>query len=41
LAHFIPTDEVKITDLISEVHYKELKTIIPKHKFENLAGQNN
>lgn len=37
LAHFIPTGEVKITDLISEVHYKELKELIPKHKFENLS----
>jgi len=37
LAHFIPTGEVKITDLISETHYKELKNIIPKHTFENLS----
>ncbi len=37
LASFIPSGEVKITDLISEVHYKELKTIIPKTKFENLS----
>ena len=37
LAHFIPTGEVKITDLISETHYKELKALIPKHKFENLS----
>lgn len=37
LAHFIPTKEVKITDLISEAHYKELKKLIPKTKFENLS----
>ncbi len=37
LAHFVPTGEVKITDLISETHYKELKELIPKHKFENLS----
>lgn len=37
LAHFIPSGEVKITDLISEAHYKELKISIPKHKFETLS----
>lgn len=37
LAHFITTGEVKITDLISETHYKELKVLIPKHTFENLS----
>ncbi|WOD44428.1 helix-turn-helix domain-containing protein [Hwangdonia lutea] len=37
LAHFIPTGEIKITDLISEEHYKELKNLIPKHTFENLS----
>ncbi|AXO80217.1 helicase [Olleya aquimaris] len=37
LASFIATGEVKITDLISEKHYKELKAIIPKYKFENLS----
>ena len=37
LASFIPTGEVKITDLISERHYKELKKLIPKHTFENLS----
>lgn len=37
LASFIATGEVIITDLISEKHYKELKAIIPKHKFENLS----
>ena len=37
LASFMPTGEVKITDLISKARYKELKAIIPKHKFENLS----
>jgi len=37
LATFISSGEVKITDLISERHYKELKEIIPKHKFDNLS----
>ncbi|WP_456440096.1 helix-turn-helix domain-containing protein [Psychroserpens sp.] len=37
LASFIPSGDVKITDLISEKHYTELKAIIPKQKFENLS----
>ena len=37
LASFITSGEVKILDLISEKHYKELKTIIPKQKFENIS----
>ena len=37
LASFIETGEVKILDLISEKHYKELKKIIPKQKFENIS----
>ncbi|WP_303316959.1 helix-turn-helix domain-containing protein [Flavivirga abyssicola] len=37
LASFIPSGEVKVTDLISKTHYEELKTIIPKTKFENLS----
>ncbi|PKG50493.1 helix-turn-helix domain-containing protein [Olleya sp. 1-3] len=37
LASFIPSGEVKISDLISEKHYKELKEIIPKQTFENLS----
>lgn len=37
LASFIASGEVKILDLISEKHYKELKAIIPKQKFENLS----
>lgn len=37
LASFIPTGEIKITDLISEKHYKELQELIPKYKFENLS----
>ncbi|GGG42597.1 helix-turn-helix domain-containing protein [Bizionia arctica] len=37
LSSFISTKEVEITDLMSEVHYKELKKIIPKTTFENLS----
>ena len=37
LASYISSGEVKITDLISKAHYKELKEIIPKHTFENLS----
>ena len=37
LADFISSGEIKITDLISKEHYKELKAIIPKQKFENLS----
>ncbi len=37
LASFINSGEVKITDLISEKHYKELRKLIPKYKFENLS----
>jgi len=37
LASFIPSGEVQPTDLISELHYKELKEIIPKQTFENIS----
>ena len=37
LASFIPSGEVKITDLVSKAHYKELKELILKYKFENLS----
>nr|WP_321237624.1 helix-turn-helix domain-containing protein [uncultured Psychroserpens sp.] len=37
LASFISSGEIKVTDLISEVHYKELKALIPKYTFENLS----
>ncbi|MBT8246060.1 MAG: helix-turn-helix domain-containing protein [Winogradskyella sp.] len=37
LASFISSGEVKVTDLISEKHYKELKELIPKYKFDNLS----
>ncbi|GGZ90203.1 helicase [Algibacter mikhailovii] len=37
LSSFIPTGEVNITDLVSEKHYKELKTLIPTKTFENLS----
>ncbi len=41
LASFIPSGEVKITDLISEENYKELKKIIPKKEFESLTDLKN
>jgi hypothetical protein len=41
LASFIPSGEVKVTDLISEEHYKELKKIIPKKEFESLTDLKN
>ncbi|WP_047547954.1 helix-turn-helix domain-containing protein [Psychroserpens sp. Hel_I_66] len=37
LASFIPSGEVKITDLISKSHYSELNKIIPKKTFDNLS----
>ncbi|WP_458627632.1 helix-turn-helix domain-containing protein [Winogradskyella sp. PC D3.3] len=37
LADFIASGEVKITDLMSSTHYKELKAIIPTLTFENLS----
>jgi uncharacterized protein YpbB len=37
LASFIISGEVKITDLVLEVHYEELKEIIPKKKFDTLS----
>ncbi|WP_111707891.1 helix-turn-helix domain-containing protein [Lutibacter citreus] len=37
LASFIPSKEVKITDLIFVTYYKELKELIPKMTFENLS----
>lgn len=37
LASFIPSGEIKITDLISTGVYKELKAIIPTKTFENLS----
>ncbi|WP_298238447.1 helix-turn-helix domain-containing protein [uncultured Algibacter sp.] len=37
LASFISSGQVKITDLIPETHYLELKTLIPKKKYENLS----
>ncbi len=37
LASFIRSGEVKVTDLISEGHYEELKKLIPKKSFENLS----
>ena len=37
LASFIPSGEIKVTDLMATSVYKELKVIIPKKKFENLS----
>ncbi|MGF1554793.1 helix-turn-helix domain-containing protein [Paucihalobacter sp.] len=37
LASFIPTGQIKIFDLMSESHYKELTQIIPTKTFENLS----
>ncbi len=37
LASFINSGEVKVTDLMSNVHYKELKEAIPKKTFENVS----
>ena len=41
LASFIPSGEVKVTDLISEESYNELKKIIPKKQFESLSDLKN
>src|SRR5690606_17000049 len=37
LAHFIPTGEIKITDLMTQETYEELKTIMQQTTFENLT----
>ena len=37
LASFIPTGEIKISDLISNEHYNELKELIPKCIFDNIS----
>jgi len=37
LASFISSGEIKITDLISNSHYSELKKIIPTKAFDNLS----
>lgn len=37
LANFIPSGEVKITDLMSKSSYSELKKIIPTKSFESLS----
>lgn len=37
LSSFIISGDIKVTDLISEQHYKELLELIPKHTFENLS----
>lgn len=37
LAHFIPTGEIKITDLMSEKKFKELKKIVKDIKYESFS----
>ncbi|MGY0391874.1 helix-turn-helix domain-containing protein [Bizionia sp. KMM 8389] len=37
LVTFIPTGEIKPTDLMPETHFKELKELIPNKTFENLS----
>ena len=37
LAGFIPTGEIKITDLMSKDNYSQLKKIIPTKSYENLS----
>ena len=41
LLKYLPSGEVKVTDLISETHFKELSDIIPKLTFENLSDLKN
>nr|WP_321222862.1 helix-turn-helix domain-containing protein [uncultured Psychroserpens sp.] len=37
LANYLPSGEIKITDLMSQEHFNELKESIPKYKFDNLS----
>lgn len=37
LSEFLASGEVAVGDLISEAHFNELTTLIPKHDFENLS----
>ncbi|MFD0989034.1 helix-turn-helix domain-containing protein [Mariniflexile jejuense] len=41
LATYIPSGEIKISDLITVEHYEELKKIIPTKTFENLSDLKN
>ncbi|MBP8792997.1 MAG: helix-turn-helix domain-containing protein [Lutibacter sp.] len=41
LTAFIPTGEIKVTDLMSVENYNELKELIPKKTFENLSDLKN
>lgn len=41
LLHFIPTGEVKITDIMSTEKYKELKKIIKNTSFESISELKN
>lgn len=38
LSQFLATGEVKVTDLVSKVHFKELTDLIPKRKFDTLSN---
>ncbi|MFL1013683.1 helix-turn-helix domain-containing protein [Flavisericum labens] len=37
LASFVVSGEIRVTDLMPEEHYEALKSIIPKHHFQNLS----
>jgi GTPase SAR1 family protein len=41
LASFVVSGDIKVTDLMSNEHYEELKKIIPKKTFENLSDLKN
>lgn len=41
LSKFVASGQVKIADLISEEHFKELTDLIPKQSFENLSDLKN
>lgn len=41
LAHFIPTGAIKITDLIAEETYKELKAIMQQTSYDSLSELKN
>src|SRR5690606_20021440 len=41
LAHYIPTGEIKITDLMTQETYEELKTIVQQTTFDSLSDLKN
>lgn len=41
LSKFVVSGEVKVSDLISETHYKELLHLVPKQNYENLSDLKN